>query len=219
MIKGLLEISMTDLDLNSILLDSLMTYGSPALGLALLLGAVGLPLPTTLMVVAAGALARQGIVDWSTAFGLGLLGAALGDNASYAIGRWGRSWVQGRFRQSEIWRKAQVYFEQKGALAIFLTRCLVMPLAIPTNLIAGSSGYSFRQFFTYDIAGELTWLLLFGGLGYAFGTQWQLVSQAIGDYGVWIGGAIAAAIGLYYVICRVRSINWANVDRQIVFQR
>ena len=68
---------------------------------------------------------------------------------------------------------AIIYAEVKrrGGIAIYLTRWLFTPLALPTNLIAGSSGYPFWKFLLFDIAGEITWILLYGGLGYAFGSQ------------------------------------------------
>jgi membrane-associated protein len=95
---------MTDLNLTDLFLTGMLTYGPLALGLALLLGAVGIPLPGTLFVLAAGAFVRQGVLDLFTASGLGLLGAVLGDSASYAIGYFAKGWVERRFGQSAAWQ-------------------------------------------------------------------------------------------------------------------
>ena len=206
---------MLDLNLTDTLLSIISQYGSVAFGLVLLLGAMGLPIPTTLLVVAAGAFTRSGLIDGSAALGIGLLGVSLGDNAGYALGRLGGGWVRRRFGQSVTWHKAQASFAQREALAVYLTRFLITPLAIPTNLIAGSSSYKFRQFFTYDLAGELTWLLLFGGLGYAFGDQWPLVSQFFSDYGGWIGSSLIVGIVIYYLIRRPGQVDQPYIRSQI----
>lgn len=195
---------MADPNLTDLLLNGMTAYGPAVLGSALLLGGVGVPIPATLLVMAAGALARQGVIDWSLALVVGLLGVVLGDNINYAIGRSARGWAQRRFEGSgsEIWQKAQARFEGGGGLAIYSTRFLFTPLAVPTNLVAGGSGYDHRRFLTYDVAGEATWLLLYGGLGYAFGSQWQLISQFISDFSSLLAGVAVVGAGVYFLIWR-----------------
>jgi membrane-associated protein len=82
--------------ISDFLLTGLITYGAPLFGLALLLGAIGVPIPTSLMVIAAGAFSRQGMLNLLPAAGLGLLGAVVGDSLSFVMGRWGGSWVSRR---------------------------------------------------------------------------------------------------------------------------
>ncbi len=189
---------MTDQSLTDLFLTGVITYGAPALGLALLLAAMGVPLPGTLLVIATGAFVRQGIIDWAAASAFGLAGAVLGDSLSYTIGYFAGGWLQRRFGSTTTWQKARYTFDQRGRVTIFLTRFLLTPLAIPTNLIAGSSGYAFWRFGVYAGAGELIWIVLFGGLGYTFGSQWELISQFVSDFsGVLVGVALLSA-GLYF---------------------
>ena len=71
--------------------------------------------------------------------------------------------------------------------------------------MAGSAGYPYPRFISYDLAGELTWLLLFGGLGYAFSSQWEAMSQFISDFsGVLVGAAILG-VGLFFLFRRQRA--------------
>jgi hypothetical protein len=63
-------------------LNSIAAYGPLILGLALLLGAGGLPIPIGLLMLAAGGLARQGMLDWRVAIGVSLAGLVLGDTLS-----------------------------------------------------------------------------------------------------------------------------------------
>ncbi len=193
---------MTDLSLTDFFLTGMITYGPAALALALLLGALGLPLPGTLFVVAAGAFIRQGVLEWATTTPLAFLGVILGDSCSYAIGRFARAWVQRRFGASPTWQKAQATFDRRGGTAIYLTRFLLTPLAIPTNLIAGSSAFPFHRFLFYVAVGEATWILLYGGLGYTFGSQWELISQFLTDFSGLLVGLLILGVGIYLLIRR-----------------
>jgi membrane protein DedA with SNARE-associated domain len=195
---------MSDFSLTDLFLTGMLTYGPPAFGLALLLGALGIPLPGTLFVLAAGAFGRQGIIDLAVASGFGLVGAVLGDSAGYIVGHFAKSWVERRFGQSTVWQSAQQSFECRGGLAIYLTRFLLTPLAVPTNLIAGGSGYSFWRFLGYDVAGEFTWLVLYGGLGYIFGSQWEAINQFISDFSGLLAGLVLFGVGLYLLVRRRR---------------
>jgi membrane-associated protein len=194
-----------ELSLTDFFLTGMITYGPPVLGLALLLGALGVPVPGTLFVLAAGAFVRQGVIDWTLALSLGLLGAVLGDSTSYTMGRFAKGWVQRRFGQSAAWQTAQGTFERRGGLAVYLTRFLLTPLAIPTNLIAGGSGYTFWRYLIYDLTGEFTWIVLYGGLGYTFGSQWELISQFISDFSGLLVGVVALGAGIYFLVRRWRA--------------
>ena len=196
-------------DLNDLLLTYLITYGSPMLAAALLLGALGIPVPGTLIVIAAGAFVRQGVLDIYSTPSLGLSGAVGGDIIVYGLGRFARVWIQKRFGQSPIWQKAEAYFRRRGGIAIYLTRWLFTPLAVPTNLIAGSSGYPFWKFLVYDISGELTWIVLYGGLGYAFGSQWELISDFISDFSGLLVGLLILG-GRLYLLFRWRRRSTAE---------
>ena len=192
--------SLTDLnlaDLNDLVLTWVVIYGAPMLAGTLLLGALGIPVPGTLIVIATGAFIRQGVLDVYSTPPLGLVGAVTGDILIYGLGRFARVWINKRFGQSSAWQKAEAYFNQRGGIAIYLTRWLFTPLAVPTNLIAGSSGYPFWKFLVFDVAGELTWILLYGGLGYAFGSQWELISNFISDFSGLLVGLVVLGVGIY----------------------
>ena len=68
-------------------LTSLLVYGYPALGLILLLGAIGLPLPDGIATTIAGSLASQGRIDWFWAAMIVVLASVLGDAVGYGLGR------------------------------------------------------------------------------------------------------------------------------------
>ena len=191
-------------NLTDLFLTGMITYGAPALGFALLLGAAGLPLPGTFFLLAAGAFVRQGVIDPAAASGLGLLGTILGDSLGYAIGRFGKGWIQRRYGGSNVWHDAQSSFDRRGGLAIFLTRFMLTPLAVPVNLIAGGSGYGLWRFLAYDVAGEVIWVVLFGGIGYIVGSQWELISQFVSDFSGLLVGLLILGVGVYFLLRSLR---------------
>ena len=207
---------MTELNLIDFFLSGMIAYGPLVLGLAMMLGALGLPMPIPLLGLAAGAFARQDLIDWKTLSALGLMGAVLGDSVSYAVGRFAGGWVQYRLGASSAWQKAGDQFQQHGALAIYVTRFLLTPLAVPTSLIAGSSGYAFRRFLTHAVAGDLTWIALYCGLGYVFGSRWQVISQMVSHYFGWLAGALVVGIGVYVLVRRLHQTRRAQIVYQSV---
>jgi membrane-associated protein len=190
--------------MSDFLLTQIINHGAPLFGLILFFGALGIPVPASILLIAAGAFSQQGILDALSTGLLGLLGAVLGDAASFSMGHYAKDWVDQRFAASSAWKNAQQTFAARAGMAVYLTRFLITALAIPTNLIAGGSGFRFRKFMTYDIAGETTWILLYGGLGYWFGSEWELVSDFIDNFGGLMLGIVILIAGI------VLAIRWSK---------
>jgi membrane protein DedA with SNARE-associated domain len=191
--------------MSDFLLTVMINYGAPGFALLLLLGAMGIPVGASVLVIAAGAFSQQGVLNLPATAALGLAGALIGDALSFGIGFYAREWVDGRFGNSPVWRSARESFEVRAGLAIYLTRFLITTLALPTNLIAGGSGIRFRRFMIYDSLGECTWIVLYGGLGYWFGSEWELVSNFISNFGGLILGIVILIVGIVLAIRRLRS--------------
>ncbi len=190
--------------MSDFLLTQVINYGAPLFGLILFLGALGIPIGASVVLIAAGAFTQQGILNGLLAAPLGLLGAVLGDALSFGIGYYGKDWVNSRFSNSQTWRSARGSFESRAGVAVYFTRFLVTALAVPINLIAGGSGIRFRRFITYDALGELTWIILYGGLGYLFGSQWELVSSFVSNFGGLALGLVLLGAGIWLGIRRLR---------------
>ena len=166
----------------------------------LYLGGLGIPVPGTLLVIASGAFIRQNLLDAISTPILGYIGTIAGDTSLYALGYFASGWIGARFGQTKAWKSARELFDRRGGAAIYLTRWLLTAVAFPVTLIAGSSGYRFRKFFVFDILGELTWFVIFGGLGYTFGSQWELINEFISNFSGFIFGAVVLGIGVYLLV-------------------
>jgi membrane protein DedA with SNARE-associated domain len=196
---------MTLSDLSSSLLTMIVTYGAFALGAVVFLAALGLPFPSTFFVLASGAFIQQGVLDLYSTVAVALVCVVLGDTASYGMGRLLRHIVIARVGETAPWRSAEAYFQRRGAIAIFLTRFLLTPIAVPINLVAGSSEYAALRFVGFAAAGELTWLILFGSLGYVFGSQWEYVSDLVSNLSGVIVGLVLLGGGVFWLTRR----RWA----------
>lgn len=179
------------------LLNNLVTYGAPILVLVSYFGSLGIPFPITLVIMAAGAFTREGILDWRLTILACLTGAALADHSEYILGRLGQRWLKRRFERKAAWQEAMSTFNRQGGWAILLTRFWLTPLAPAINVIAGSR-YPYLRFLAIDLAGELLWVLLYGGLGYLFAAQWRQASQVMGQFTLLSLVTVAAGMALYW---------------------
>lgn len=118
-------------------------------------------MPGTISVIAAGAFVQQGILPWHITVLIGLVCAIVGDSLSYGIGFYARDAIHRRFRGTSSWIQAEGAFQRWGPMSILLSRFLVTAIAIPVNLLAGTSSFPYTRFIVYDVAGEILWIILF----------------------------------------------------------
>lgn len=192
-------------------LISLTTYGVPMLIFIAFIGSLGIPFPITLVIVAAGAFARTGALDWRLALLACVVGAALADHSEYLLGRLAQPWLQRRYNDSAAWQKAQSIINRQGVWAILLTRFWLTPLAPAVNVIAGSR-YPLVRFLFLDLLGQLIWVLLYGGLGFFFAAEWEAMSRAASLFS-------AASIALCFVALAVIFLARRNRPRPIALPR
>lgn len=191
------------------LLTQVINFGAPLLWLVVFIGGLGVPLPCTVLVIAAGAFARQGILPWHTTAIFSIISVVLGDIVSYSFGFYAREKVLDRFSDTPRWRQAEKTFRKWGPLSIFFSRFLVTAIALPVNLMSGTTRYPFRKWLTYDAAGEIVWILGYGGLGYLFGSQWEVVSEFLSNF----GGVVLGL--LIFVIGAKQAWNWQLKRQQL----
>ncbi|MCK6538453.1 MAG: DedA family protein [Anaerolineales bacterium] len=193
--------------MSDFLLTQIINYGAPILGAIVFIGAMGAPFPGTLIVIAVGAFARQGLLAWHTTGLIALACVVAGDGLSYAMGRYARDAVLRRFQNSECWIKAEFTFNRWGGMAVFWTRFLITGIAVPVNLIAGTSRFGYRRFLLYDLFGETIWIFGYGSLGYLFGSQWEMISDLIGNISGLTLGLLLLAAGLWLGIKRWKAME------------
>ena len=197
--------------MSEFLLTQIINYGAPILGLVVFIGALGAPFPGTLIVIAVGAFCRQGFLSWPVTGLVAFICVALGDSLSYSMGYYARESVLRRFSTSQQWAQAEKSFQNWGGMSVFLTRFLITGIAVPVNLLAGTGSFPFKRFLMYDVAGEAIWIFGYGGLGYLFGTEWEVVSDFISNFGGLMLGLVVLVAGFLLALRRLRP-NSARAD-------
>lgn len=191
------------MDLQTILLDAVATYGAIAIFGAILLASIGAPLPATFLLVAAGSFVTQGELDLWSVLLAGALGAILGDHIGYGIGRiGGRAFIQRlgqRFNVGAMLVQAEATMQRWGGIGIFLSRWLLTAVGPYVNLTSGLMGYHLLRFSFWDIVGEILWVTLYVQIGRFFSDQLATISDALGDL-TWVALGIIAILVIGYKV-------------------
>lgn len=189
-------------ELTEFLLTSLLNRGALVLGGTLFLAALGVPLPATMLLVATGAFSQHGVMSWQAAAGVAVVAAVAGDGCSYLLGRLVGERITSRWKDSKAWRSADQQFARWGIWTVFLSRFLLTPIALPVNLIAGSTRFPWPRFLMAVVVGEVLWVLLFGGLGLLFADSWEALSQMASDVSGVLVGLVLLGAGAYALVRR-----------------
>jgi membrane protein DedA with SNARE-associated domain len=194
-------------DLATLLVAWLAVHTYPVAALTVLVGAIGVPLPSAVVVLAAGSISTDGDPDPGTLFGVILAAAVLGDVISYSIGRWGGHLVLERLGSRvgltpERIAAVERRFERWGGWLVTITRCLLTGLALPTNLTAGASGYPLARFLAFAVLGEAVWAGGYLGLGWLFGPNWVSLLDYLDD-AVTVVTALAVIAALGWALTRL----------------
>ena len=183
-------------------LAALLVYGYSILALTLLLGAIGLPLPTGLSAVVAGSLVARGAMTWASAGAVAVAASVLGDVVAYGLGRLlNEKFLQrhGRWLGYTPARALLVerFFHRWGAVGVLLSRTLASHLSSVLSLLAGAGRYRLDAFVAFTVAGRIVWTLAYLGLGYAAGSDLEAAAGFLTNVSVFlISSAVLAAAAL-----------------------
>lgn len=159
---------------------------------------LALPIPASLVMLAAGAFAMAGDLDPLPLWIGALVGASLGDQAGYWLGRAAGPRLIDRLsrhrRTAALLDRAVSWLEQRRLPAIFLSRWLVSALCPYVNFAAGAARINWAGFTLPAIAGECIWVSIYIGLGYTFSTDIEELGAVLGNLAAAIGAAVTAVI-------------------------
>lgn len=177
------------------LLALVPTYGFWLLAVCTFCSCLALPIPASIMMMAAGGFAAAGDLSLS-ASGLAALGGAVaGDQLGYLAGRKGGAGLTARLgSRAAPLAKATELLSRRGGIAVFLSRWLVSALGPYINLAAGAARMRWLDFTLPAVAGELVWCSIYLGLGWGFARDIEDIGEALGNL------AFAASAGVVAVL-------------------
>lgn len=164
---------------------------------------LGLLVPGESLVLLAGFLAAQGLLDLDVLMVVVAVGAALGDSLGYEMGRrMGRPALVhygSRFGLTDARvAKADVFFVRHGSKAVFFGRFVGFARAL-VPFLAGSSRMAYRQFLPYNVLGAALWASAVTLLGYFLGASWQTAARWLGRASAVLGGVLVFALLLVWL--------------------
>jgi len=189
----------------------------PTYGLFIIFGVVSLaclavPLPSSMLVLAAGAFAASGdLVLWQvvvTAFA----GFVIGDQLAFGIAHRLGPRILGMMRKRQslvpVLDKSEKLIDQRGPVAVLLSHTVLSPTCPYVSYLCGAGGMRWPAFAGMATLGAAIWASAYVLLGYVFATQLTQVANVLSQF----FGLIFALIGV--VICGkwLRS-RWAAAQR------
>ncbi len=181
---------------------------------------VGLPLPSMPLLLAAGALAGTGHMNFFAALSYAIVAAVAADSIWYQLGRRkGISILQLLCKISlepdSCVRRTEGLFSRQGARSLLLAK-FVPGLSTVAPPLAGIFHMRPRRFLLFDALGSLLWAGAFLGIGYVFSNEIERVAEHLAALGGWLVvlliGVIAAYIG-YKIGARRRFLRELRIAR------
>jgi membrane protein DedA with SNARE-associated domain len=179
-------------------LAALLVYGLPVLFGVILICSVGVPFPISLMLVAAGSFVEQGEMKLWQVIAVASVAAVLGDQIGYGLSRWGGRRLIKRLSRKigaeDRIKQAEALTKRWTGASVFLSRWLVTALGPWVNVTSGIAAYPWRRFLLWDVLGEVLWVILYVGVGYAFSNRVQAIAEILGNLAWVVVGLIVTVI-------------------------
>ena len=172
---------------------------------------IGLLAPGETAIVLGGVVAAQGDVSLPAMILVAWAAAALGDLASFMLGkRLGRRFVLTRGPRLGVTaarlERVEAFFEHHGAKAILVGRFIGLVRAV-APFLAGASGMRLRAFVPWSLLGTGVWTASFTLIGFAFSNSFSAAAGLLTHGALALAVLAAAGLGLreYRRACRVRA--------------
>lgn len=167
---------------------------------------IGVPVPGETALLVGVFLATQGRLSVVLVALFAWVGAVAGDNVGYVVGRrWGTRLVEvravRRIYTPERLRRAEVFFERRGWLAVFGGRFVAL-LRIFAGPLAGMHRMPWPGFFLANAAGGALWVAVIVVVGVIIGDNLDRAVSIVGRVG-YVGLGVAVAAVVLYVGVRL----------------
>jgi membrane protein DedA with SNARE-associated domain len=181
---------------------------------------IGLPVPSLPLLLAAGALAGTGHLNFFIALFLCIFAAVSADSVWYALGR-----LRGikilhflckiALEPDSCVRRTEGVFSKQGARSLLLAKFLP-GLSTVAPPLAGIFHMRPRRFLLFDAGGSLLWAGTFLGLGFAFSGEIERIAEHAVRLGGWLLVILIAMLASYIAykfIARQRFLRELRIGR------
>ena len=203
-----LTVLLAGFNIVQILQNALQFAGYPAVIVFVMIESSGIPFPgETMLLLASFYAAVNGSLQIPLVIACAALGAIVGDNIGYSVGRTGGKAIVERyghyvFVKPEQLERAEKFFAKHGDKTVFFGRFIAI-LRAWSAFLAGVNRMHWRTFFIYNAAGGIVWAIIFGCLGYFAGRFFGNFTQVehLASTVAWIiAGVVLAAVGVILLV-------------------
>jgi len=200
--------------LSKFFLDLVSHLGYTGVFVVMVLGNMGLPVGTEIVMPAAGALATsQGHMTWQLAALVGTIGELVGGSILYAVGyAGGRPFVMryGRYLKLSEKKLDQFhgFYTRNGNIVVFICRFLPFVRGV-SALPAGVSQMPKRYFLAYTALGSAIFCFGLSYLGSILGRHFDEITPQIHKFSLVIVIALVVAVVAFVVVRATRKRNVA----------
>ncbi|HUB53326.1 MAG TPA: VTT domain-containing protein [Terracidiphilus sp.] len=186
----------------------LMVYGYVLLFAWVLFEGLGLPLPATPVVIAAGALTVDGHLSFAWAFIAGVAACVIADSTWFFVGRrYGhlvlRIICKLSLEPTTCVRRTHESFSKRGGVALLFAK-FVPGLASLTAPVAGQNGMKFPVFLGFDAMGGMIWMTTLMVTGRLFGDALKRDPSLLNWAGRFSGALLVVGIVGFFVFRLIR---------------
>lgn len=184
------------------LLDLIPHYGLIVLFVTGFLACLAIPIPSSMLVLAAGSFAATGdLVLWHV-FAVAFVSYVLGDQTAFGIAHWAGApflqWLRKSPRMEPVISKSQDLIQRRGQAAVVISHTILSPTCPYVSYLCGAGGMNWIRFSFAAIGGAFIWSCVYVGLGFVFATQLTLVAGILSNFfGVIMAGTTIALCVLW----------------------
>mgnify|MGYP001183609843 CR=1 FL=1 len=160
---------------------------------------IGLILPGSTIILILGALAARGYLDLGDLIWFAVLGAIIGDNVNFSLGRrFGVRWLHNGiwFIKPSHLEKSRHFMDKHGAKSIFLGR-FIPSLKEVMPFIAGSIRMNVKTFMFWNVLGAIGWGFQWVLAGYVFAHSLNLAELWLSRAGLFLAVVLLLGTLLY----------------------
>ena len=193
------------------ILGFMNSLGYPGIVLLMIAENLFPPLPSELILPAAGFAAAQGKLNLMGVVLAGTLGSVLGTLPLYYLGRivneerlvvWADRYGRWLTLRGKDIRKADDWFDRHGPKAVLFGR-MIPGIRSLLSLPAGMSEMPLPSFLIYSAIGSGLWATLLAGAGYLLGNNYEVVEQYVGPIGTGVV-ALLVVSSVVWIVWRRR---------------
>lgn len=188
--------------------NALSAVGYPAVSIFVMIESTGIPFPgETMLLLASFFAGTQHTLQIPIVIACAALGAIVGDNLGYTVGRTGGHALVQRFGKyiflkPEHLHIGEQFFAKHGDKTVFFGRFISI-LRAWAAFLAGVNNMPWRSFLIYNATGGIIWATIYGLLGFYAGrlfnndfTQIEHIATTVG----WVGAIIVAAAAVALIV-------------------